>query len=93
MTPSQHFLLSFAVSLFVATLMALGVYMAQDYLNQLKVPAPVVMLVAFIIGHLGMRWVFSHFVPVKCPYGCGSHAYAIPGRTDRFRCHSCGQDF
>ncbi len=93
MNPSQHFLLSFAASIFVATLMALGVFMAQDYLNQYKLPSPIIMLVVFILGQLGMRWLFRHFVPVKCPRGCGHTGYAFPGRSDRFLCHSCGQDF
>lgn len=93
MNPSQHFLFSFASSIFVATLLAVGVYLGQDYLNQVKVPAYIVMLAVFIIGHLTVRWLFSSFVAVKCPRGCGKKAYAIPGRADRFRCHSCGQDF
>ena len=93
MNPSQHFLFSFASSILVATLMAVGVYMAQDYLNQINVPAYIVMLGAFIVGHFATRWLFGNFVPVKCPRGCGAKGYALPGRADRFRCHSCGQDF
>lgn len=93
MNPSQHFLFSFAASIFIATLMAVGVYLGQDYLNRVNIPAYIVMLVVFILGHLGVRWLFSNYVPVRCPRGCGTKGYALPGRADRFRCHSCGQDF
>lgn len=93
MSPSQHFLIGFASSILVATLLAMGVYLAQDYLAQVKVPAYIVMLAVFILGHLVVRWIFSSFVPVKCPRGCGNKGYALQGRADRFRCESCGQDF
>ena len=93
MNPSQHFLFSFALSIIIATLLAMGVYLAQDYLNRVKIPAYVVMLGVFIVGHFGVRWIFCNFVPVKCPRGCGNKGYALPGRADRFRCYTCGQDF
>lgn len=93
MNPSQHFLISFASSILVATLAAGGVYLAQDHLNKYSIPPYIVMLVVFIVFHLLVRWIFSNFVPVRCPRGCGKKAHPIPGRADRFRCHSCGQDF
>ena len=93
MNPGQHFLFSFASSILVATLLAMGVYLAQDYLTRAHIPAYIVMLAVFIVGHLTVRWFFSTFVAVKCPRGCGKKGYALSGRSDRFRCHSCGQDF
>lgn len=94
MTSSQHFFLSFASSIFVAALGSAGVLLAQDWLSEMGFPpASIVALAVFIILHLTVRWVFSSFVRVTCPYGCGRHGLPIRGRTDRFRCHFCGQDF
>jgi hypothetical protein len=93
MTSSQHFILSFASSIFVAALGATGVLMAQDWLSELGIPAYIVALALFIVLHFAVRWFFSNFVRVSCPYGCGKYGLPIRGRSDRFRCHSCGQDF
>ncbi|MBL9143274.1 MAG: hypothetical protein JNM99_06275 [Verrucomicrobiaceae bacterium] len=93
MNSSQHFLLSFATSIFVALAGSVGVILAQDWLIERDLPPYILALVAFIILHFTVRWYFSNFVRVKCPYGCGQKALPIRGRSDRFRCESCGQDF
>jgi hypothetical protein len=93
MNSSQHFLLSFVASIFVATLGAAGVLMIQDWLAEWSIPAYIVALVVFILLHFAVRWYFSNFVRVACPRGCGVKGLPIRGRADRFRCESCGQDF
>ena len=93
MNSSQHFLLSFIVSIFVAVAGAVGVILIQDWLIERGFPPYIMALVVFIILHFAVRGFFANFVHVKCPYGCGKKGLPIKGRSDRFRCESCGQDF
>jgi hypothetical protein len=92
MTPSQHFLLSFATSIFTGIALAVGVMFCQDWISERGIYPPIAMLVAFLIGNMGMRWYFRTFVRVNCLFGCGKKAYALKGRSDRFRCEQCGND-
>lgn len=93
MTGSQHFITSFITSILVGTLGAVAVFMWQDSFAAVNVSPFLAAPVVFALGHMFSRWVFKHWVSVTCPYGCGNKAYPLPGRHDRFRCESCGQDF
>lgn len=93
MKPGQHFFLSFAASLLVAAGLALVSYLNQDWLEKFNIPSALVTLGVFISGHFLVRWLFSSFVPVICPQGCGAQAHPIAGRSDRFRCEHCGHTF
>ena len=93
MTGSQHFILSFVSSVCVAALLSFGVFMFQERFNEWGLPPYAVMFVVFGIGHFTVRWLFSSYVAINCPFGCGNHGHPIPGRTDRFRCESCGKSF
>jgi hypothetical protein len=93
MQPNQHFFLSFASSLFGAALLALVSYLNQNWMESKEVPSAVVTMSTFIGGYYLCRWVFSTFIPVKCPRGCGAKAHPMPGRADRFRCDCCGDTF
>jgi Na+/melibiose symporter-like transporter len=92
MKSSQHFLLSFCSSIFAGIAAALVVFFMQDWISERDLHPPIIMLIAFIIAHITMRWFFRSFVRVQCAFGCGNKAYAIPGRSDRFRCEQCGKD-
>jgi hypothetical protein len=93
MTGSQHFITSFAASIFVGTVCGASVFFAQHSLQSVPVSPMIQAVAAFALGHFITRALFKAWVPIKCPYGCGNKAHPIPGRHDRFRCHSCGQDF
>ena len=93
MKGSQHFITSFAASIFVGTLLAVAVFVWQESVARLGVNPMLMVPVGFAIGQFVTRWIFKSWVPITCPYGCGNKAHPIPGRHDRFRCHSCGQDF
>ena len=92
MKPSQHFLLSFATSIFTGIAAALVVFFMQDWLQEHDLTPTIIMLLAFIVGHSVMRWFFRNYVRVDCMFGCGKKAYALKGRSDRFRCEQCGKD-
>ena len=92
MKPSQHFLLSFATSIFVGVAAALVILFMQDWLSANDLHPFILMLIAFILGHSVTRWYFRSFVRVECIFGCGKKAYALRGRSDRFRCEQCGND-
>ncbi len=92
MKPSQHFLLSFSTSLLAGVACALVVFFMQDWFDAHDLYPPIGMLVAFILGHTVMRWFFRNYVRVECLFGCGKKAYALKGRSDRFRCEQCGND-
>lgn len=93
MKPGQHFFLSFAASLLAAAGLALTSYLNQEWMEAHQVPSALVTLTVFIGGHFLIRWLFTQFVPVLCPKGCGAKAHPIAGRSDRFRCEQCGDTF
>ncbi len=92
MTAPQHFFVSFTASLLGATLLAVGVLVAQKWLTEHGVPSSLLALGLFITAHLLIRWYFQNFVPIRCKHCQQKNCYAIPGRSDRFRCEVCGAD-
>jgi predicted tellurium resistance membrane protein TerC len=92
MTSSQHFLLSFAASIFGATILVVAVFLAQDWLNEHDIPSYLLGLVVFIGGHFVIRWCFQNFVPIACPHCSQKRCFPMQGRSDRFRCEVCGAD-
>ena len=92
MTPPQHFLVSFAASLLGATILAVGVLLGRDWFDAHGFPSSLLALALFILGHLAIRSCFRHCVPVTCSRCQNKSCFAIPGRSDRFRCEVCGAD-
>lgn len=92
MTGPQHFFVSFSASILGATVLAVGVLLMRDWLDEHGLPSNLLALGVFVIGHLGIRWYFQHCVPIRCPHCRQKRCYAMPGRADRFRCEVCGAD-
>ncbi len=92
MTAPQHFFVSFTSSLLGASLLAVTAIVFQDWLTEHGVPATLLALGLFITAHLLIRWYFQNCVPILCKHCHQKTCYAIPGRSDRFRCEVCGAD-
>ena len=93
MSTSQHFLLSYAASIFMGVVTATVALMGRDWLEGRGLPVPVVVIGSFILAYLIMRSLFRNLIAVKCPCCNASRAYPFKARGDRFRCENCGADF
>lgn len=93
MNSNRHFLLSFLSSIVLAIMGAGAVLLMRDWLGRHGLPYYIIALGVFVGVQLAVRWFFSNYVRVQCPFGCGAKALPLPGRPDRFRCEACGQTF